>query len=67
MGLTVRGLEDEIDGAEGAGVAVWADELKLEQVLLNLVGNALDAIAGEGWKHDKPAISTSPCTSRPRR
>ena len=49
VGLTVRGLEgDEIDGAEGAGVAVWADELKLEQVLLNLVGNALDAIAGEG-------------------
>jgi two-component system C4-dicarboxylate transport sensor histidine kinase DctB len=26
-------------------LAVWADELKLEQVLLNLVGNALDAIA----------------------
>lgn len=41
--LRVRGL----DGA-AADLAVWADELKLEQVLLNLVGNALDAIAAEG-------------------
>jgi len=41
--LRVSGLE----GAE-ADLAVWADELKLEQVLLNLVGNALDAIAAEG-------------------
>ncbi len=40
--LAVHGLEDCPD------LGVWADELKLEQVLLNLVGNALDAIAGEG-------------------
>jgi two-component system C4-dicarboxylate transport sensor histidine kinase DctB len=39
----VRGLD-----GDGADLAVWADELKLEQVLLNLVGNALDAIAAEG-------------------
>lgn len=41
--LRVRGLD-----GEAADLAVWADELKLEQVLLNLVGNALDAIAAEG-------------------
>lgn len=41
--LTVRGLD-----GEAADLAVWADELKLEQVLLNLVGNALDAIAAHG-------------------
>ncbi|MNX85161.1 C4-dicarboxylate transport sensor protein DctB [compost metagenome] len=46
VALTVRGLDSE--EVEGAEIAVWADELKLEQVLLNLVGNALDAIAGEG-------------------
>ncbi|PLQ02622.1 sensor histidine kinase [Cupriavidus pauculus] len=41
--LRVRGLD-----GEAADLAVWADELKLEQVLLNLVGNALDAIAADG-------------------
>ncbi|SDP75207.1 two-component system, NtrC family, C4-dicarboxylate transport sensor histidine kinase DctB [Ralstonia sp. 25mfcol4.1] len=41
--LRVRGLD-----GEAADLAVWADELKLEQVLLNLVGNALDAIAAVG-------------------
>ncbi|QET02936.1 sensor histidine kinase [Cupriavidus pauculus] len=40
--IAVHGL-DAASGAED--IAVWADELKLEQVLLNLVGNALDAIA----------------------
>ncbi|WP_019449727.1 sensor histidine kinase [Cupriavidus sp. BIS7] len=44
--LRVRGLD-----GEAADLAVWADELKLEQVLLNLVGNALDAIAASG-AHD---------------
>ncbi|MGO4326513.1 ATP-binding protein [Cupriavidus sp. 2TAF22] len=35
------------------GPAVWADELKLEQVLLNLIGNALDALAA--------ALPAAPC------
>jgi two-component system C4-dicarboxylate transport sensor histidine kinase DctB len=35
-----------VDGLDALpGIAVRADELKLEQVLLNLIGNALDAIA----------------------
>ncbi|WP_059410379.1 sensor histidine kinase [Cupriavidus basilensis] len=35
-----------VEGLQAApGPAVWADELKLEQVLLNLLGNALDALA----------------------
>ncbi len=47
--LTVRGLDGPMaETAEMAELAVWADELKLEQVLLNLVGNALDAIVGDG-------------------
>ncbi|SDC40620.1 two-component system, NtrC family, C4-dicarboxylate transport sensor histidine kinase DctB [Cupriavidus sp. YR651] len=55
--VAVRGLDVNADGAAdgaadraaiGDDVAVWADELKLEQVFLNLVGNALDAIAGAG-------------------
>ncbi|KDP83315.1 sensor histidine kinase [Cupriavidus basilensis] len=37
--LRVEGL------SQPPGPAVWADELKLEQVLLNLIGNALDALA----------------------
>ncbi|AGW88656.1 MULTISPECIES: sensor histidine kinase [Cupriavidus] len=37
--VSVTGLDDV------PGLAVRADELKLEQVLLNLLGNALDAIA----------------------
>ncbi|WP_354685635.1 ATP-binding protein [Cupriavidus necator] len=37
--ISVTGLDDM------PGLAVRADELKLEQVLLNLLGNALDAIA----------------------
>ncbi|MFJ5382496.1 ATP-binding protein [Cupriavidus sp. CER94] len=41
--LRIRGLD-----GESADLAVWADELKLEQVLLNLVGNALDAITAVG-------------------
>ncbi|MBY4731749.1 sensor histidine kinase [Cupriavidus pauculus] len=43
VALTINGLD-----GDGADLSVWADELKLEQVLLNLVGNALDAIAAEG-------------------
>jgi len=43
VALTIKGLD-----GDGADLSVWADELKLEQVLLNLVGNALDAIAAEG-------------------
>ncbi|WP_454730842.1 MULTISPECIES: sensor histidine kinase [Cupriavidus] len=35
-----------VEGLQAApGPAVWADELKFEQVLLNLLGNALDALA----------------------
>ncbi|WP_130392137.1 sensor histidine kinase [Cupriavidus agavae] len=40
--LAVHGMEHHPE------LGVWADELKLEQVLLNLIGNALDAIAAEG-------------------
>lgn len=52
--LTVRGLE-----GDAADLAVWADELKLEQVLLNLAGNALDAIATEGKADGRVDIAVS--------
>nr|WP_315596443.1 sensor histidine kinase [uncultured Cupriavidus sp.] len=52
--LTVRGLE-----GDAADLAVWADELKLEQVLLNLAGNALDAIATEGQADGRVEIAVS--------
>ncbi|SPA47800.1 sensor histidine kinase [Cupriavidus taiwanensis] len=41
------------------GLAVRADELKLEQVLLNLLGNALDAIAAAA-----PAAPAAPAPGR---
>jgi len=50
--LRVRGLD-----GEAADLAVWADELKLEQVLLNLVGNALDAIAASGTQDGRVDIT----------
>ncbi|CAG9170340.1 sensor histidine kinase [Cupriavidus pampae] len=44
--IVVHGLGEPPETDDVASeIAVWADELKLEQVLLNLVGNALDAIA----------------------
>jgi len=45
--MVLVGFEDRDEGQADAhaDAAVWADELKLEQVLLNLVGNACDAIA----------------------
>ncbi|REE92319.1 sensor histidine kinase [Cupriavidus plantarum] len=43
--IAVHGIDDGDDVSGLADISVWADELKLEQVLLNLVGNALDAIA----------------------
>jgi len=52
VALAVRGLDG--DAADAADTAVWADELKLEQVLLNLVGNALDAIAGANTDERRP-------------
>ena len=52
--LTVRGLD-----GDAADLAVWADELKLEQVLLNLAGNALDAIAAEGQTDGRVDIDVS--------
>jgi len=50
--LRVRGLD-----GESADLAVWADELKLEQVLLNLVGNALDAIVANGRQDGRVDIT----------
>lgn len=52
--LRVRGLDGDT-----ADLAVWADELKLEQVLLNLVGNALDAIAAAGAEDGRVDIAVS--------
>ncbi|ABF07115.1 two-component system, NtrC family, C4-dicarboxylate transport sensor histidine kinase DctB [Cupriavidus metallidurans] len=52
--LRVRGLD-----GDAADLAVWADELKLEQVLLNLVGNALDAIAAAGAEDGRVDIAVS--------
>ncbi len=47
-----------VDGLDALpGVAVRADELKLEQVLLNLVGNALDAIASAAPAHGRIDLS----------
>lgn len=45
MAPRTGGTAIEVQGLADPGIAVWADELKLEQVLLNLIGNALDAIA----------------------
>ncbi len=49
VGLQVDGL------ASASGPVVWADELKLEQVLLNLIGNALDALAAKESQADGAA------------
>jgi len=51
--LECSGLEDE------PGLAVWADELKLEQVLLNLIGNALDAVAAAAPVQPRIALTVS--------
>ncbi|MDT6962355.1 MULTISPECIES: sensor histidine kinase [unclassified Cupriavidus] len=61
VALTVRGL----DGDAG-DLAVWADELKLEQVLLNLVGNALDAIAAQGRPDGRVGIDIDADAERVR-
>jgi len=47
-----------VDGLDALpGIAVRADELKLEQVLLNLIGNALDAIASAAPAHGRIDLS----------
>jgi two-component system C4-dicarboxylate transport sensor histidine kinase DctB len=46
MAPRLKHVQVEVEGLEAsAEPAVLADELKLEQVLVNLIGNALDAIA----------------------
>jgi len=51
VALALEGFDDHADAA------VWADELKLEQVLLNLVGNACDAIAAAGPAQGRITLS----------
>lgn len=49
MAPRLHDIAVSVTGLDGAGekeAAVLADELKLEQVLLNLIGNAVDAVTG---------------------
>lgn len=49
--LLRAGVRFEMEIAEGA--SVYADPLQLEQVIANLIQNAVDAISGIGAKHDR--------------
>jgi two-component system C4-dicarboxylate transport sensor histidine kinase DctB len=61
--LRQQGIRVSRDVPE-AEVRVWAEQVRLEQVLVNLVQNAMDALAGAANREIFIAVRTAPASDR---